>query len=165
MKWIWITAGVVVLIGLVALAGSFLPKEHHVTRRARLRQRPETVYAVLAGPPDWRSDVKAYGSLADKKWWEQDSHGQKIAYELVEESPPARRVVRIADPSLPFGGTWTLEIEGSGDGTRIRVTEDGLIRNVIFRFMARYIFGYTTTIERYLHDLGRKFGETVEIEA
>jgi hypothetical protein len=168
MKWVWIAAGALAFIaGAMALIGALLPKGHHATRRARLRQRPEAIYAVLAGPPDWRSDIKTHGSLPDGKWWEQDGHGRKITYELVEDRAPTRRVIRIADPSLPFGGTWTLGIAADADGhaSTVSVTEDGEIYNVIFRFMARFVFGYTSTIEAYLRDLGRKFGETVEIGA
>lgn len=39
-----------------------------------------------------------------KQWWEQDKRFGKIAYELVEDSPPTRRVVRIAGAGLPYGG-------------------------------------------------------------
>ena len=35
----------------------------------------------------------------------------------------------------------------------------------MFRFMARFFFGYTSSIEGYLNDLGAKFGEAVTIEA
>ena len=65
------------------------------------------------GPPDWRTGVKSFGSLPDqdgrKRWWEQDSHGQKITFELAEAKPPERLVTRIADKGLPFGGTWTFD--------------------------------------------------------
>ena len=108
--------------------------------------------------------MKEFGVLPDGKWWELDSHGQKITFELVEDSPPSRRVVRIADKSLPFGGTWTFEIAAEGDGSSVRITEDGKIYNVIFRFVARFFVGYTSSIEGYLRDLGRKFGESVSIE-
>ena len=170
MKWVWIIGGSLILIvGIVALAGAMLPQSHRATRRARFRQRPEAIYAVLASPPDWRGGVKGFGALPDREgrrqWWEQDSHGQKITFELVEDRPPSRRVVRIADRSLPFGGTWTFEIAPEGDGAAVRITEDGAIYNVIFRFVARYFMGYTSSIEGYLQDIGRKFGEAVQIEA
>jgi hypothetical protein len=119
---------------------------------------------VIAGAPDWRTGVKSYGHIGDGKWWEEDTHGQKVAYELVEDSPPARRVIRIADKGLPFGGTWTFEIAPAAGGSDLRIREDGEIYNVIFRFMARFFFGYTSTIETYLRDLGAKFGQAVEIE-
>ena len=51
------------------------------------------------------------------------------------------------------------------DLARARIREDGEIYNVIFRFMARFFFGYTSSIETYLRDLGVKFGQAVKIEA
>jgi hypothetical protein len=169
MKWVFLAVGgLFLLLGGVALIGAMLPRTHRATRQARFRQSPQVIYAVLAGPPDWRSDVEKYENLPDKegrKQWQESSQGQRITYELVEEVAPLRRVTRIADPTLPFGGTWTLEIAPDTAGSVVRVTEDGEVYNVIFRFMARFVFGYTRTIEGYLEDLGRKLGETVEIEA
>jgi hypothetical protein len=169
MKWILLVLGIIAgAILLVALIGAMLPTRHHGTRRARYRAAPDAVYAVLAGAPDWRTGVKTFGSLPDegghKRWWEEDSHGQKVTYELVEDSPPRQLAVRIADRGLPFGGTWTFAIKPDGGGSELRITEDGEIYNVIFRFMARFIFGYTGSIETYLKDLGVKFGQAVNIE-
>ena len=140
-----------------------------MSRKARFHQPPHAIYCVISGPPDWRPDVKASGPLPDvngrKSWWEQDSHGHKIAYELVEDSP-ARRVTRIAGENLPFGGVWTIEIApASPTDSEIRVTEDGEVYNVIFRFLSRYVFGHAGTIEGYLRNLGAKFGEQSQIEA
>ena len=169
MKWIWFLVGaLVLLVGSMAAIGAMLPRGHRATRRARFKQKPEAIYPVIAGPPDWRSDVKEFGALSDKdgrKQWFEVSQGQRIAFELVEDRPPTRRVTRIADKDLPFGGVWTIEIVPDGSGSTVRVTEDGEVYNVIFRFMSRYIFGHTRTIETYLRELGRKFGENVEIEA
>ncbi|HLK67288.1 MAG TPA: hypothetical protein VKU19_27825 [Bryobacteraceae bacterium] len=171
MRWVlWIGAGLVVLVGLVALVGAMLPSRHHATRRARYRVSPEALYAVIAGPPDWRTGVEKFGVLPEedgrKRWWEEDTHHQKVTYELVEASPPSRLAVRIADKGLPFGGTWTFEITRvPGAGSELRVHENGEIYNVIFRFMARFFFGYNASIEGYLRDLGVKFHETPGIEA
>ena len=170
MKWALLAAGVlVVLIAIVAMVGAMLPERHSATRKARYRQTAEALYAAIAGPPDWRTDVKGYGVLPDrngrKQWWEQDRHGQKVVFELVEEAPPLRRVVRIASPDLPFGGTWTLEFAPVIGGADLRVREDGEIHNVFFRFLARFFFGYTSTMETFLRDLGAKFGEVVTVES
>ncbi|MBZ5728338.1 MAG: hypothetical protein LAP87_25565 [Acidobacteriia bacterium] len=170
MKWLLLIVGILALtVALAALAGAMTPARHHATRRARFRVAPEALYAVLAGPPDWRTGVKSFGVLPEengrKRWWEEDSHRQKIAYELVEDRPPERMVVRIADRGLPFGGIWTFEIHPApAGGAELRIQEDGEIYNVIFRFMARFFFGYTASIEGYLRDLGAKFGEQVAIE-
>ena len=69
--------------------------------------------------------------------------------------------VRIADDTLPFGGTWTYELAPEGAGTRLTITEDGVVRNVVFRFLSRWVFSHTATLEKYLRALGRKFGEEV----
>ncbi|MEO8371485.1 MAG: hypothetical protein ABI806_20020 [Candidatus Solibacter sp.] len=169
MKWVYlIGAGIVGLVAVVAAIGALLPRGHRATRQARFRQKPEAIYFTLAGPVDWRSDIKAFGNLPDrdgrKQWWEQDSHGHKVAYELREDVMPSRRVTRIVGKDLPFGGTWTIEIAPAPDGSVVRITEDGEVYNVIFRFMARFIFGYTATIEGYLRDLGHRFGELTVIE-
>ena len=169
MKWVFLIGGTLVLtVAVVALIGAMLPREHRATRQARYRQRPEAIYLTLAGPADWRRDVKASGNLPDregrKQWWEQDSRGQKVTYELVEDQMPSRRVTRIADKNLPFGGTWTIEIAATPEGSVVRITEDGEIHNVIFRFVARFFMGYTSSIEGYLRDLGHHFGELTTIE-
>ena len=169
MKWVFLVGGgLVLLIALVALIGALLPRAHRATRQARYRQKPEAIYFTLAGPVDWRSDIKASGNLPDrdgrKQWWEQDSHGHRVTYELVEDKMPSRRVTRIAERNMPFGGTWTIEIAPADEGSVVRITEDGEIYNVIFRFMARFFFGYTSSIEGYLRDLGHRFGELTTIE-
>jgi len=169
MKWVLFAGGgLVLLIAVAALIGAMLPRNHRATRQARYRQKPEAIYFTLAGPVDWRSDVKAYGNLPErdgrKQWWEQDSHGHKVTYELVEDKMPSRRVTRIAEKNLPFGGTWTIEISPTEDGSVVRITEDGEIYNVIFRFLARFFFGYTSSIEGYLRDLCHRFGELTTIE-
>ena len=169
MKWVFLVGGgLVLLIALVVLIGALLPRAHRATRQARYRQKPEAIYFTLAGPVDWRSDIKASGNLPDrdgrKQWWEQDSHGHRVTYELVEDKMPSRRVTRIAERNMPFGGTWTIEIAPADEGSVVRITEDGEIYNVIFRFMARFFFGYTSSIEGYLRDLGHRFGELTTIE-
>jgi hypothetical protein len=168
MKWLWLPGVLLMLFGLVMAIGAVLPVRHRATRRARFRQSPAVLYAILAGPPDWRSDVKSFGSLPDRdgrrQWWEQDGHGRRIRYELVEDSPPLRRTVRIADPSLPFGGTWTYEISPAPEGADLRITEDGEVRNAIFRFVSRFVIGHTRTIETFFSNLGTKTGEPVATE-
>src|ERR1035438_976510 len=72
--------------------------------------------------------------------------------------------VDLASAILPFGGTWSIDISPAPEGSVVRITEDGQIHNVIFRFMARFFFGYTASIEGCLRDLGRRFGEFTTIE-
>lgn len=83
----------------------------------------------------------------------------------MEAKPPEHLAVRIADQGLPYGGTWTFVITPvAGGGSELYIREDGEIYNLIFRFMARFILGYTASIESHLRGLGAKFGEPITIE-
>jgi hypothetical protein len=87
--------------------------------------------------------------------WREVGGGGTIAYEVVEGDPERRLVTRIADPDLAFGGTWTYELAPEDGGTRLSITEHGEIYNPLFRFIARFILGYSATLETYLADLAR----------
>src|SRR5229473_1031918 len=45
------------------------------------------------------------------------------------------------------------------DRSSLRIREDGEIYNPLFRFLARFFFGYTGTIDAYLKSMAKKFGE------
>jgi uncharacterized protein YndB with AHSA1/START domain len=172
MKWILIVAaGLVLLVGLVVLVGLFLPREHRATTRVRLRAEPSAVFALLSDVerfPSWRSDVKSVRRiepLGGRPAFVEDSKHGKITYAVEASEPPRRLVQRIADDSLPYGGTWTFALAPDGEtGTLLAITEDGFIRPALFRTLARFVFGYHATMESYLADLGQALGETVTPE-
>jgi hypothetical protein len=68
-------------------------------------------------------------------------------------------VTRIRDTDLGYSGRWTYTFAQENGGTRMTIREDGEVSNVIFRFMSRYVFGHTATIDSYLTSLARRFGE------
>jgi len=168
MKLALIVIAVVVgFVGAIAVIGACLPRAHRATRSAFLSRRPSEIYAVIrdfAAMPSWRTDLPAVELLPPRGGlicFREVSPHRSMAYIVLEDSPPNRIVTKIADENLPFGGTWTYEILAEPSGSRVRITEQGEIKNVIFRLLARFVFGYTTTMEAYLRDLGKKFGETV----
>jgi hypothetical protein len=65
---------------------------------------------------------------------------------------------------LPWGGTWTTEITAAPGGSTMRITEDGYVNNPLFRFLSRFVFGYSDTLDSYMKSLGAKFGEQVTIQ-
>lgn len=172
MKYILVALGVIVAVVLiVVVVGALLPKQHHATRAARFHQPPETIWAATTNYqefPSWRSNLKRVEAIQSSNslpaWREVDSHNQALPMQTLALDAPRRMVTEIADPSLPFGGTWTTEIAPVDDGCIVRITENGEVRNPIFRFMSRFVFGYTSTMEMYLRDLGEKFGEAVQVE-
>jgi hypothetical protein len=167
MKWVLIVTGaLIVVVVVVAVIGAMLPKNHLASRSSHFGQPSEAIWRVITGPPDWRQDIRSSEQVPPRdgrrSWKETDKHGQVITYESLEETAPHRLVTRIADPKLPFGGTWTQEIVQDATGCRLTITEAGEIYNPIFRFMARFMFGYSGSIETYLKELHAKFGEAAE---
>lgn len=167
MKWLLIAAvvvaGVVALVALVALIGSRLPKTHAATREAQLPAPPDAVWQAITEVeafPAWRTDVSRVERLTDragKKTWVEHGGNGRITFTVDRAEPPRLLVSRIADPDLPFGGTWTYEIAPVPGGSTLRITENGEIYNPFFRFMARFVFGYEGTMAAYLAALQKKF--------
>ena len=163
--------GVIILaVLLMALIGSFLPQEHSATRTVLLHKSPESVYAVardFAGIPKWRTDVRSVdvkaGAEGRVQFREEGKHGA-VNYELIEDVPARRMVTRITDTDLGYAGKWTYVFAAEGSNTRVTITEDGVVSNVLFRFLSRYAFGHAATIDTYLAALGKQFGETVTPE-
>jgi uncharacterized protein YndB with AHSA1/START domain len=171
MKWFF---GIVAVLGgiliLVTLIGYLLPKEHTVTREARFGQPPEVVWKTITdinAMPSWRQGLKSVKHLPDQNGlpaWVETTDSGTIPLETVASHPPSKLVVRIADPKLPFGGTWTYEITALPAGSNLRIREDGEIYNPLFRFLARFFFGYTATVDTYLKSMSKKFGEQAKLE-
>lgn len=154
-------AGLALLVLGLVLVGLMLPVEHRASRERAYAVAPEVIFSAITAPaeyPQWRSGVERVEILADEagkvRFREIGSDGA-IAYVFEETAPTSRVVTRIADPSLPFGGTWTFELSPVDGGTSVRITEDGEVHNPVFRFVSRFVMGHHAGIERYLADLGR----------
>ncbi len=164
MKWLWVTLGAIAgILAIVAGIGAMLPENHTVTRSSRFEQTPQVLWDAITGPPTWRPEVKSFENLpprgGHRTWNETDTHGNAVTYEATEETAPVRLVTRIADPGLPYSGVWIHEIAIDHDGCVLQITEDGQVHNPVFRFMSRFVFGYTATIDAFLKDLHAKFGD------
>jgi hypothetical protein len=172
MKWVFIVLGVLALLVASAFAiGFVVPREHTASRAAVYQQPPAAIWEAITrfeDFPRWRSGlegVRAHQTSSGTRAWVETSSFGDLPLEVVEEEAEQKLVLRIASADLPFGGTWTYLLEPAGEGTRLTITEHGFIDNALFRFMARFVFGYTKTIEDYLLDLGRKFGQEVALES
>lgn len=167
---IWIIVGIIIgialLAGVMALIGSRLPKAHTASRSVFLHQSPAQVYAVVrdfSSAPTWRSDVKQVDvetQLGGRVHFREHGGQGVVNYELAEDVPSQRMVTRILDTDLGYSGKWTYVFAAENGGTRVTITEDGEVSNVLFRFMSRYIFGHTATLDTYLTSLAKRFGES-----
>lgn len=160
MRWIiWIAAGVAIAGALIVFVGYSLPKAHTATGSLRIAQPAEAIYALLADVdryPSWRPGVKSLVRQPDRDGrpaWTEAVSGMKIPLYFEKMEPPSLLVARIADPSLPFGGTWTYRIAAAPGGALVTITEDGEVSNPFFRFMSRFVFGYQATLNEFAKNL------------
>lgn len=134
MKWVvWIVISLIAVVGVIGMIGFFLPVGHEASRSAEINAPPERVFALLA-------DVDRY-----QLWWS----GATVRSEVVERVPPSKIVTRVVGETQ-FGGTWTIDIAPSGDGSLVTITERGEVYNVVFRALSKYVFGHTSTMDACL---------------
>lgn len=154
-----LVAGALGILALLVVAlGYALPVEHVASVARTFAHPPATVFAVIHDVeryPAWRSDVEQVRVVerAPALRWREVGRNGTITFEVQEAVPPSRLVTRIADRSLPFGGTWMFVLTPEGTGTRVAITEHGEVYNPIFRVMSRFVFGHTATMETFLGNL------------
>jgi len=173
VKFVLIALGVVAaLLVVIVVVGYVLPVKHRAQVTATIAAPPEQVYALItnvAAFPGWRTGVRSVEILPSpdgRRHWREVSKNGTIPYVVESENPPMGLVGRIDSRSLPFGGTWTYEVQRDVDGrSRLQITEDGEIYNPIFRFVRRFFIGYEGTLRQYVSDVERKVGSPVSASA
>lgn len=165
MKYVWITLGVLVgLVVLIAIVGACLPQAHAAAKRMMLPVPAKVVFAAIADVeayPQWVTGVKSVQWLPDRDgcrvFREVGPHGpMDLAIERRE--PDWLFVTRIVTEGSPFGGTWTLRLDERDGRTTLTLTEHGEVYNVVFRCLARFLFGHTATMDAFLPALAKRCG-------
>jgi uncharacterized protein YndB with AHSA1/START domain len=167
MRYVLIVAGGLALIVMVVLlVGWTLPVGHRVTREATYPATPGQVFKLITDVksfPQWRPSVKEVEVLPPvdgRSQFRETGKDGKILYQIDSIAPNEYLITRIADRSLPFGGKWTYQLTSRGDSTNLSITEDGEVYNPVFRFVSRFVFGHTATMDRYLSDLSRRINQS-----
>jgi len=163
-----IVLGGLVLIGVcVVVIGSLLPKRHVATRSASYHTAPDQLFALIAGPQNWRPDVIRYESVPDaggrELVRETTRNGETITYEVLDRVAPISIKRRIATDNLPYSGAWTFSVQPSGGVSIVRITENGEVSNSVFRFVS-FVIGHKRSLDDYLRALGKATGQEVEIK-
>jgi len=156
---------VLVLVGVVAAVGLAIPQNHHAISSIELTTQPAEVFARIsdvAHGSQWRPSVQRVEILESAsgrlRFREHGATGP-LTMEIVEVSSPRYMRTRIADADLPFGGTWSWDVEPTTRGSRVTIEERGEIYNPIFRVASRFAIGYNATMETYLQDLAASFDQ------
>ncbi len=136
---IYVVVSLIAVVGVIALVGFFLPVGHEASRSAEFNKPPDALWALIADPNSYSG------------WWK----GAEVKTVVVESVPPKKLVTKIVDETQ-FGGTWTWEITPAPNGSRLTITERGEIYNVVFRTLAKYVFGYTGTMDSFFDAAKKK---------
>ena len=155
-----VAGAVSIAIAAAYAIGAVLPVAHVAAVRGELPATRERVWQTITdwqGQAQWRTEVAAVEVRSvegdDVVWVEVDTWGDSLRLATVEMDPPRKLVTMIADDEAPFAGTWTFELDDDGEGTYIRIVEEGEVYDPLFRFVAAVFIGHTATLEAYLSDL------------
>lgn len=158
MNIILIIVGIITVpILIVLIGGMMLPVNHTASVERTLAVNPDRVWSLLTdieGQPKWRTDLKSIKVVSnDPVTWVETSGFGEIPMKIEQSEQNHLLVTRINSTELPFGGTWTFKLEPQGTSTKLTITEDGEVRSPIFRFLSKYMFGHTKTLDSYISHL------------
>ena len=160
-----IVAFLVGVVGICAVVGATLPKNHTVAMRATIAAPQIRVWSTLTDPSQyttWRTGLKSVEVTARSPLaWKEVSSMGPMNLSVSEFQPPARMVADITDKDQPFGGSWEYVVRpDSTDSNKsvVTITEDGWVSNPLFRFYSHFVMGESSSIDAYLRQLSKKFG-------
>jgi uncharacterized protein YndB with AHSA1/START domain len=156
----WLSVLIVLAICTALVMGSRLPMEHTASVTETIPASQQKVWGLITDPaamPKWRTGLKAVTMLPSENGatcWAEVQSGMTMPLCADVREEPTRQVVRIADPKLPFGGTWTYELAPAGENaTKVTITEHGTTGPSMWRFVGHYVLGEDGSIKQYLNDL------------
>src|SRR5882724_5664492 len=154
MKWIFIVAGLLILvIALIFIAGLLLPVSHTATVSSIIPMPATQAWTRLTDfskYPEWRKNIKKVEVSSPDKWTETDDHNDKIPYKMDLLETGRKLRTEIVGDKLTFGGYWIIELKTVNNDTEITITEYGKVFNPIFRALSKFVFGHDATIKNYL---------------
>ncbi|MBL8020880.1 MAG: SRPBCC domain-containing protein [Leptospirales bacterium] len=169
MKMVGLVLGIVIGIFIIAILGLYLygrslPADHTASVSREYPVSRSLVWKLITTYPEiptWWPDVKSIetetrpdGTVVS---WNLDSHGNRIPFITAEEIFEKKLVRKIASDDLPFGGTWTFELESTGPSqTRLSIREDGFVKPPLFRAMGQLFIGQDTTLKSFASALATK---------
>jgi uncharacterized protein YndB with AHSA1/START domain len=163
MKWLGLSIIALVLtVASIFGVGSLLPESHVASRTRYYTKTPDQIWNVITNVEEfaaWRPGLQSAERLPPvdgRVRWREKTKYDAMTMEVMQSVQAQKLVTRIADQGLPFSGTWTFELKPVTGGTDLTITEQGEINNPIFRFIARFVIGYTSTMDKYHEGLGRR---------
>ena len=147
---VWVGAVLVLLAGLVVLAGWLLPATREGRAEVVIAAKPAQIVEVIAdveAQVAWREGISSVERTADG-WVEVTARGERISF-MTEEMGEARIRLRFSSDA-GYSGTWEAVLVPEGEGTRIAVVERAEIPSPLGRILARLFFDPEAFATTYL---------------
>jgi hypothetical protein len=87
---------------------------------------------------------------------------EKLTMDFEFDDRPRKKVTRIIDAKLPFGGRWIYVLEPRGEATTLTITEAGFVKIPMLRIFTTLAPNATKT--KFLRALGERLGGPVTVE-
>ena len=162
MRWAIITVvALFAIIIAIFAAGAVLPRKHVATSTTRITTGPQVIWDTIidhANDPKWRPELAKIERLPDHNshpvWLETYKDGMKLELEDTLADSPKKLVREVHDTGDMFSGRWEITVTQLGAVySEVRITEYGEVPNPFFRFMSRFVFRHTKSMEQYLQSL------------
>jgi hypothetical protein len=171
MTWAMVLYSALIGVGAVAaaallayLVGLSLPRHHRQSAERVLTLTPFEAWARItdfARYPGWQpwldrvERLRGKGDTVGVVWRHVERKGEHLDLEVAGWEAERKVLLRTADPSLPFRGTWLLEVEPCLGGCKVSVVEEGEIPGPLMRTMWRLFGPRKSAAERFLEALER----------
>jgi hypothetical protein len=171
MTWTTLLYSALIGVGTVAavlllfyVIGLWLPRRHQERAERLLSLSPDEAWERLTNferYPDWQPWLARVERLSGKGgtvgvvWRQIEKKGERLDLEVVEWQEGRKLILRTADPTLPFRGSWTLELEACLCGCRVRLVEDSEIPGPLLRTMWRLFGPRQSAAARFLEAMDR----------
>lgn len=169
MRWLLIGIGIVLgIVAVLAGIGYSMQNAHVAQAEADYRAEADAIYAMLSNIeawPEWHPSVRSLTPLADSAdapSWRIKGPDGAMTITVIGDDPPTR-FVTLADGGM-FVGRWTYHVEERSGRTRVTITEEARIDNLVIRGLTVFR-NQTSTLVRVLRALGHQLGERVEPRA
>ena len=159
----------VLLTGLVALIGVFLPKQYDVARMVTIPKDVSEVWRDVSDPSrmrGWRKDLRRVLGGRDRHGnisWVEVGWMSRRKVEVMKMQRGVGWVARADDGLFPVKARLQLRIQGGGSMTMVELREQGVIRSPFVRFLAKFVIGTAVHVNATLGQLAAHHGADPDI--
>ncbi|MGL1921262.1 MAG: SRPBCC family protein [Hyphomicrobiales bacterium] len=161
MAYLYYGLGIIaILVGIILVMGAALPVKHVASRDVILNADMARVWELITNysdMPKWRKELlkveRVTAANGTEIWQEFENESESFDFETVSQIEGIKLVRKIVGDRTDFGGTWTFALETEGAKTKLTITENGEVYNILFRFVSKFIMGHYSSMNKYISQL------------